>query len=316
MRFTDDQVERAKSVDLISYLEAYEPGNLRHLGHNSFCTREHDSLKISNGKWYWFSRGIGGYNALDYLMKVRGFSFVDAMHQLLPDSPIPVYSYKEPMQPERELQIPPLLKDIPKVTEYLAGRGISRDVISYCHERKLLFEDSRYHNCVFLGYDGDKPKFGAVRSTVGPFRRDLSGSDKRFSFCIPAETESSELHLFEAAIDAMSFATLAQMGKASPETEPSWHQTNLLSLSGVYANGQKQAVPLALKTFLERNPQTKIIVLHFDNDEVGRQATAQLTEALKDKYEVIDRPAKSGKDWNDYLQNEMQKARQRKESAR
>ena len=89
-----------------------------------------------------------------------------------------------------------------------------------------------------------------------------------------------------------------------------------MSLSGVYANGQKQAVPLALKTFLERNPQTKTIVLHFDNDEVGRQASAQLTEALKDKYEVIDRPAKSGKDWNDYLQNELQKARQRKESAR
>ena len=30
-----------------------------------YCTAEHDSLKISNGKWYWWSRGFGGYSALD-----------------------------------------------------------------------------------------------------------------------------------------------------------------------------------------------------------------------------------------------------------
>lgn len=93
MRYSKEQIDRAMSVDLLSYLEAYEPGNLRHLGRNSFCTREHDSLKISNGKWYWFSRGIGGYNALDYLMKVRGFSFVEAMQQLIPDKPIPLCQY-------------------------------------------------------------------------------------------------------------------------------------------------------------------------------------------------------------------------------
>ena len=33
-------------------------------------------LKISNGKWCWNSRGIGGRTALDYLIKVRGMDFV------------------------------------------------------------------------------------------------------------------------------------------------------------------------------------------------------------------------------------------------
>ena len=38
---------------------------------NVYCTAEHDSLKISNGKWYWWSRGFGGYSALDYFIKVN-----------------------------------------------------------------------------------------------------------------------------------------------------------------------------------------------------------------------------------------------------
>ena len=53
-------------MDLLTYLRNYEPHELVHFGGSTYCTREHDSLKISNGKWCWFSRGIGGTLALDY----------------------------------------------------------------------------------------------------------------------------------------------------------------------------------------------------------------------------------------------------------
>ena len=62
-------VARAREMDLLTYLRTYEPQELVHFGGSTYCTREHDSLKISNGKWCWFSRGIGGYSALDYLIK-------------------------------------------------------------------------------------------------------------------------------------------------------------------------------------------------------------------------------------------------------
>ena len=39
-------------------------------------------MKISNGKWNWFSRKIGGKTALDYLIKVQGFSFTQAVEAL------------------------------------------------------------------------------------------------------------------------------------------------------------------------------------------------------------------------------------------
>ena len=53
-------------MDLLTYLQLCDPQNLVHLSGDTYCTREHDSLKISNGKWHWFSRHIGGRSALDY----------------------------------------------------------------------------------------------------------------------------------------------------------------------------------------------------------------------------------------------------------
>ena len=63
-------IEQARQMDLLSYLQRYEPNNLKRVTGEVYCTREHDSLKISNGKWYWWSRGFGGVSALDYLIIV------------------------------------------------------------------------------------------------------------------------------------------------------------------------------------------------------------------------------------------------------
>lgn len=48
---TPEQITQAKELDLLTYLRSYEPDNLVHFSGNTYCTREHDSLKISNGKW-------------------------------------------------------------------------------------------------------------------------------------------------------------------------------------------------------------------------------------------------------------------------
>ena len=76
-------VEKAREMDLLTYLKNYEPQELVHFGGNTYCTREHDSLKISNGKWCWFSRGIGGYSALDYLIKVKEMPFLQAVETIM-----------------------------------------------------------------------------------------------------------------------------------------------------------------------------------------------------------------------------------------
>ena len=75
-------VQRVKQIDLLTYLKNYEPYELVHFSGNTYSTRTHDSLKISNGKWMWWSRGIGGRSALDYLIKVRGYDFVQAVQMI------------------------------------------------------------------------------------------------------------------------------------------------------------------------------------------------------------------------------------------
>lgn len=83
-----EQIERAKRLDLLTYLQIYEPVELVRCSRNVYTTRTHDSLKISNGKWFWWSRGIGGRSALDYLIKVRGLSFPDAVLQIDDNPPV------------------------------------------------------------------------------------------------------------------------------------------------------------------------------------------------------------------------------------
>lgn len=307
MWVTKEQIEKAKEMDLLTYLQNYEPQNLKKICNGTYTTKEHDSLKISNGMWHWFSRHIGGKNALDYLIKVKGISLPKAVEIIVGCAEVlpPVYSKTLSEKDTKILELPKFCKDISIVRQYLKDRGINDSVIDFCFENKMLYEDVKYHNCVFLGYDRDTPKYGALRSTKTDFKRDLTGSDKTFSFCIKADDASDGVRLFEAAIDLLSYASL------EVKNNRNWRKDNLLSLAGVYKTDNKQDIPLALKAYLERNPNTKTIYLHLDNDEVGIVATRQIVNALKAKYAVIDCPPKSGKDYNDYLQNELRKEKRR-----
>ena len=306
-----DVLERARQIDLLSYLRAYEPSNLVKVKGttNVYCTAEHDSLKISNGKWYWWSRGFGGYSALDYLMKVREYGFVEAVEiltgQALADwkPPPPAPKKDEP----KVLLLPPKNKDCDRVTEYLFGRGIDFSLIQECVADGTIYESADYHNAVFVGKDKDgTPRYAACRGTMGSFRLDASGSDKRYSFRLLAREPTATVHLFEAAIDLLSYATYLKCeGK-------DYKSKNLLSLSGVYQPKKEikdSKIPVALTTFLKDNPHIKTIVLHLDNDKAGRLCTAALTELLQNDYEIVDAPPPVGKDVNDFLMSYLGIAR-------
>ena len=78
-----EDVQKAREMDLLTYLTYYEPDNVRHVSGNVYSTVEHDSLIINNGKWCWFSQGVGGKSAIDYLIKVRGIPFRDAVERII-----------------------------------------------------------------------------------------------------------------------------------------------------------------------------------------------------------------------------------------
>lgn len=76
-------IAEVKKVDLFTYLSNYEPDKLKRISNNTYCTREHDILIISNGLWHWKSQDIGGKNALKYLIKVEGYDYWDAVERIL-----------------------------------------------------------------------------------------------------------------------------------------------------------------------------------------------------------------------------------------
>ena len=60
MPFYDSEaIERARQVDLLTYLQTCEPQELVHVSGNVYCTKTHDSLRISNGNGAGFPAGLG-----------------------------------------------------------------------------------------------------------------------------------------------------------------------------------------------------------------------------------------------------------------
>ena len=293
-------ITEAKRMDLLTYLREYEPGELVKFSSNTYTTRTHDSLKISNGKWMWWSRGIGGKSALDYLIKVRGMDFVEAVQTIMGNGSVSFPTCENiKSHEEQPLLLPEKSPTADVVFDYLFGRGIDYEIINHCLEQELIIESLPYHNAVFIGYDENKePKYAAYRATnQSRIMGDCTGSKKQYSFRLTAEN-TGEVHLFECAIDLLSYATLMKLeGK-------DWRQFNLVSLAGVYSPKQKiedSKVPVTLGRLLEKDKTIRRIVLHLDNDIAGRKATKALQTILSDKYEVVDDPPQYGKDVNDFL---------------
>lgn len=114
-----------------------------------------------------------------------------------------------------------------------------------------------------------KPRYANQRGIGSDFIGDANGSDKHYSFGIPAAVASDTLHLFESAVDLLSYGTLQKLdGKG-------WRSENLLSLAGVYkprAKIEESSLPAALVRYLAEHPHIRHVVLRLDNDTTGRIA--------------------------------------------
>ena len=294
-------VKRAEEMDLLTYLQNYEPEELVKVGNGTYTTKTHDSIRISNGLWNWFSEGVGGKNAISYLMKVKNYSFLEAVETIIGNVNVkkPVI-HKEEKQDNIELVLPQKSNNSERAKIYLMSRGIAPEIINECINDNLIYESLPNHNVVFIGFDDSKsPKYAFYRGTNKTrFMGEAKGSDKKYTFRLEAKTQCTRVHLFESAIDLLSYATLLKMKNID------WHKENIISLGGVNNPSkinENNKIPIAIKEFLEKNPNINEIHLHLDNDEVGRNASKSLQDVLSKKYTVLDRPAPLGKDCNDYL---------------
>ncbi len=303
---TKEQVQKAKEASLFDYLQSYEPGVLKRDGPN-YRHREHDSLVYVTARdyWYWNSRGKS-IDAIGYLMEVRGYDFVSAVERLAGNAPVqsrpprPAPRDSPTEELPKELKMPWPTRCATQSVGYLQRRGISSKVISRCFQQGLLYETKYYGQpaCVFVGRDENKKsRFACVRGCHGDLRKDIGGSDKRFSFCYPPDSPGSrQVAVFEAPIDALSHATLQVLD--------GWKWNGYrLSLGGTSH--------VALTAFLERHPEISRVTLHMDNDKAGIKNARKIQAMLHDDprfrhIRVSVNPPRIGKDYNDKLRHTIQ----------
>jgi len=183
----------------------------------------------------------------------------------------------------------------PHALSYLQGRGVSAKAIERCLNDGTIYEsrDKGKSVCVFVGTDESGiARFAHMRGIYEKYHRDADGSDKRFSFRIPAQNpDSRHLAVFESPIDALSHATFQQ--------RDGWQwDGHRLSLGGTSS--------VALIAFLERNPQITRVTLHLDSDAAGLTAARRIKVqlAVDDRFKHIRvsiNPPRGAKDYNDAL---------------
>ena len=291
------QIDRAKKASILEYVLANEPGNVRKVGSNYFL-KDHDSLEISNGLWNWHSQGIGGRNVIDYLIKVRGYSFVDAVCEAIKERPagfdaprmqdvkdsasVPLPIAKHPPSERKPFALPPRHRNNDKVAAYLESRGIAKPHIMGCIERGALYQSAIWCDCVFVGRDSSgKAQSASLRGTSGDFKRDAAGSDKRFGFTLPPINGISDtVAAFESPVDALS------------------HQSLYPGFDGWRLSLGCTAL-IALEGFLERHREVINCIACTDNDEAGNRAAEKIVELHG--ISVTRSLPFAGKDWNDAL---------------
>lgn len=314
---TKEQIAAAKQMCAMEFLRKYRPGELIPGGvKNEYQLKAHDSFKI-NGEtslWHWKSRDIGGKSALDYLIHVEGAGFVEAVEMLCGE--IPAQRSVAPSRTEEKpFSLPAPSADNRRVVAYLAGRGIDRKVLAACFRAGILYESAEYHNAVFVGKDETgTARYAFLRGTYPkgkPFKAEVSGSDKRYCFCLPPNRETKKLAIYEAAIEPLAHLTLEG-------TTDKWR----LSLGGIYAPEEGMQVnrnmknPIALDAFLARHPEIEEIEICTNNDFAGRWAANHIEKAYQSKYRMVKNlPEKEGCDYADLTKERYEKQAVRQRAA-
>ena len=207
-----DVLEKVRTLSAFDYLRNYAPDLLVKNGRTDYYHRDHDSLHFSYGKWYWWSQGNGGTSALDYLIIVEGYEFKDACNYLsdLMNVSAPVTTYYHP-KPVKPFELPIKDKNNDLVIRYLCEiRKIDKGIVDDFISKGMIYQSANFKNAVFVGYDKDKPAYAFKRSIFKNFKLDHAGSNKAFSFNY-TNVNNDVLHVFEAAIDLLSYMTLLKM---------------------------------------------------------------------------------------------------------
>ena len=172
----EDIIERAKNTDMIALLESEEGFSFKSTyGEREFKCIEHNSLVVNGNRrrWYWNSRQVGGNNAIDYLVKIRGMNFRDAVLHLVGDREQTAYtpirkavtenvSVSKPVRfvlPE-QAHFPDGRRNYSNIIAYLnKGRDIDMNIINALIASGQIYQGVQYNGLHIVGYNDEGMAF-------------------------------------------------------------------------------------------------------------------------------------------------------------
>ena len=286
IHFTEEQKERAATVDL-EYFLRQRGEKLLSSGRDKRLASDH-SVTIRGCQWFDHDSRQGG-NAISFVRFFYNRTYPEAVTMLL-DEMYPCAPKAAEALP-KPFALPPVNSDMRRVYAYLVKhRNIARDVVAHFARKKLLYEDAKYHNAVFVGTDETGvPRHAHKRSTNSSgkaFRLNIEGCDPRYTFHHMG-TDGS-LYVFEAPIDMLSYITLHPVD---------WQRHSYVACCGTSIQ--------PVEKMLERLPQLDTVLLCLDNDEAGHAASQRMKTQLEENY-TVERLTPERKDWNDDLTAQTQ----------
>lgn len=284
-RFTQEEVEKAGSTDLVSLLES-QGETLKREGKSYAWMDNGQKVSVWGNRWFHQYERTGG-NAIDFVRRYFNKSFIEAVDYLLDgkDGEI-IYSNIKP-QVKVPFKMPPRDEDISLAIKYLTEtRCINKSIVKDFVDKGLIYQTSNkgYKNVVFVGLDeAGMPKHANMRGINGSFKGNPASSNDRYVF--HWNGTSDRVYLFESPIDMLSYISL---------NEYDWKQHTYISACGVSDMGLMQC--------LENNPGIDKIYLCLDNDKPGQLATERiLSKLIYNPYYTCEVLVPESKDWNEDL---------------
>ena len=294
IHFTDEQKQRANSVELVDFLERQGEKLLRSGREKRLASDR--SITIRGNRWYDHETGEGGL-AIDFLQNFYGLSFPDAVTKLLGEQGEIIYKTADIKEQEerKPFVLPQKHSDMRRLYAYLIKqRYIDRGIISFFARNKMLYEScelsrdktKEYHNAVFVGIDENGiPRHGhkqGIYTRGRSFKGNIESSNPRYSFNFIGK--SNKLYVFEAPIDMLSFITMYQKN---------WQHDSYVSLCGVSEQ--------AMLKMIEINPHLNHVILCLDYDIAGIETSEKFNDILADRKIRCDKLMPEYKDWNEDL---------------
>ena len=294
IHFTEDQKQKANSVDLVEFLKMQ--GEILIPSGREKRLQSNHSITVRGNEWFDHATKEGGL-AIDFVQNFYGQTFPDAVTMLLNgEQGVPYSKAIKREESRKPFELPPRNNDMRRLFAYLIKhRLIDQDVVSFFAKEKLIYESKEpsvdkskeYHNAVFIGYDEKgiarhAHKRGLYTEGNG-YKGNIDSSNPCYSFHYIGN--SDRIYVFEAPIDLLSFITIHK--------NSDWKKHSYIALCGL----SEQSL---LKT-LESNPELLHVVLCLDHDSAGIEASEKIMDLLSEKDISFRQLQSVYKDWNEDL---------------